>query len=106
MRAPTTTVFLAVILAFFSFYGAIDVRSGAQSTSMTSTSTTPGLQVPSGHEDLTIDGTLLSQAPFSFISSTFGDVNSWTVDMGPGNEDNETLITFSHRFSSPACMCK
>ncbi|CVK84259.1 uncharacterized protein FPRN_01887 [Fusarium proliferatum] len=105
MRVPTTTVLLAVILAFFSFCGAIDVHSSAQSTSMSSTSTTPGLQVPSGHEVLTIDGTL-PKAPFSFISSTFGDFSSWTVNMGPGNEDNETLITFSPRFSSPPCMCR
>lgn len=85
MRVPTTTVFLAVILALFSFYGAIDVRSSAYS--MSSTSTTSSLQIPSGPEVFTIDVALPNQAPFQFISSPFGDISSWIDEMGPGNED-------------------
>nr|RBQ97641.1 hypothetical protein FVER53263_20152 [Fusarium verticillioides] len=62
---------------------------------MSSTTLAPDLQVPSGQDVFTTNDPLATQTPFGFISSSFGDVNSWTVDMEPGNEENETMSSGS-----------
>ncbi|KAF4497864.1 hypothetical protein FAGAP_5963 [Fusarium agapanthi] len=76
MRYATLSLVFAIILAFFTLHGAIDIRSSAQQHSKSWTSLTSSLDVPSELGILTIDGSPELEPRFSFNSSPFGDVNS------------------------------
>ncbi|KAF5254510.1 hypothetical protein FANTH_768 [Fusarium anthophilum] len=60
----------AIMLAFSTLHGAIDVRSTTQQDSMSSTSLAPNVEVPSEMGTLTIDSSLELETLFSFIDQS------------------------------------
>ncbi|KAF5965718.1 hypothetical protein FCOIX_12844 [Fusarium coicis] len=95
MRSSTVSLVFAVILAFFTLSGVIDVRSSAQQQSMASTTLSSSLDVPTEFGITTIDGSPKLEPPFAFTSSLFGDVSHWTIDMESGIGDKETMSSES-----------
>ncbi|KAF5593788.1 uncharacterized protein FSUBG_9696 [Fusarium subglutinans] len=67
MRYQSLGLVFAIILAFFTLHGAIDIRSSAQQDSMSSTSLAPNAEVPREMGTLTIDGSLELETLFFFI---------------------------------------
>ncbi|KAG9508229.1 hypothetical protein J7337_001793 [Fusarium musae] len=95
MRSSTVSLVFAVILAFFTLSGVIDVRSSAQQQSMASTTLSSSLDVPTEFGITTIDGSPELEPPFAFTSSLFGDVSRWTIDIESGTGDKETMSSES-----------